>query len=35
MRLENQSLGPKAAREQLDEYIRRELDPRLLWDRLD
>lgn len=33
MLLENQSLTDEDRREQLDGYIRNELDPRLLWDR--
>jgi predicted DNA-binding mobile mystery protein A len=31
MRLENQLLDPEATREQLDDYIRTELDPRIVW----
>jgi predicted DNA-binding mobile mystery protein A len=33
MRLENQLLDPEAVREYLDDYIRTELDPRIVWAR--
>lgn len=33
MRLENQHLDPEATKDQLDDYIRTELDPHILWAR--
>jgi predicted DNA-binding mobile mystery protein A len=34
MLLENQSLTPDEANEQLEDYIRAKLNPRLIWDKL-
>jgi predicted DNA-binding mobile mystery protein A len=34
MRLENQALTPDEAKGQLDDYIRTQLDPRTVWDKL-
>jgi len=34
MLLENQSLTPDEANEQLEDYIRTKLNPRLIWDKL-